>query len=199
MTETTTTEEWTHDVMVEGLWRTGEKLEISILYERQDKSRYSGQAVKGSREWKDFFFKFTPEQVDQFTEAHRIARGVKPASQRVRNDNNNDRQQIQKREDKQAMERKKAADELETLFRAKLEAFEIPEVRDSENRGLRSRIRKSKSLTEISALVAALITLSVLEPKDEVDEESGEKVVKLDNFSPDTISEVANEVPKDED
>ena len=58
MSEETTTEEWTHDTMIEGLWRTGEKQEISILYEREDKSRYSGQAVKDSREWKDFFFKF---------------------------------------------------------------------------------------------------------------------------------------------
>ena len=53
------TEQWTHDTMIEGLWRTGEKEEVSILFERKDKSRYSGQAVKGSREWKDFFFKFT--------------------------------------------------------------------------------------------------------------------------------------------
>ena len=58
MSEETTTKEWTHDTMIEGLWRTGEKQEISILYEREDKSRYSGQAVKDSREWKDFFFKF---------------------------------------------------------------------------------------------------------------------------------------------
>ena len=48
-------EEWTHDTMIEGLWRTPEKKEISILYERQDKSRYSGQALEDSREWKDFF------------------------------------------------------------------------------------------------------------------------------------------------
>ena len=27
-------EEWTHDTMIEGLWRTPEKKEISILYER---------------------------------------------------------------------------------------------------------------------------------------------------------------------
>lgn len=192
MTEATTTEEWTHDVMVEGLWRTGEKLEISILYERQDKSRYSGQAVKDSKEWNDFFYKFTPEQVDQFTEAHRIARGARPAPSSQR-----DRQQIQKREDKQAMERKKAADELETLFRAKLEAFEIPEVRDSENRSLRSRIRKSKSLTEISALVAALITLSVIEPKVK-EEDEGERIITDVNVAPYTIGDVANEVPKDE-
>lgn len=194
MSEETTTEEWTHDTMIEGLWRTGEKQEISILYEREDKSRYSGQAVKDSREWKDFFFKFTPEQVDQFTDAHRAAREAmgprrpRPAS---------DQQQIQKREDKQLLERKKAADELETLFRAKLEAFEIPEVRDSENRELRSRIRKSKSLTEISALVAALITLSVIEPKAKKDDEE-EQILTEVNVAPSTIGEVANEVPKDE-
>jgi len=194
MSEETTTKEWTHDTMIEGLWRTGEKQEISILYEREDKSRYSGQAVKDSREWKDFFFKFTPEQVDQFTDAHRAAREAmgprrpRPAS---------DRQQIQKREDKQLLERKKAADELETLFRAKLEAFEIPEVRDSENRERRSRIRKSKSLTEISALVAALITLSVIEPKAKKDDEE-EQILTEVNVAPNTIGEVANEVPKDE-
>ncbi len=181
--------EWTHDTMIEGLWRSGDKQEVSILYEREDKSRYSGQAEEGTKEWKDFFFKFTTEQVDSFTDAHRAqreARGPRPDHQK----------QIQKREDKQAVERKKAADELESLFRAKLEAFEIPEVRDSENRDLRSRIRKSKSLTEISALVASLITLSIirvtLKADDLLDETSEVKEASG------TIEEVANEVPKDE-
>ena len=181
--------EWGHDTMIEGLWRTGEKQEVSILYEREDKSRYSGQAEAGTREWKDFFFKFTTDQVDAFADAHRAqreARGPRPDHQK----------QIQKREDKQAVERKKAADELESLFRAKLEAFEIPEVRDSENRDLRSRIRKSKSLTEISALVASLITLSIirvtLRAENLLDETPEVKDVSG------TIEEVANEVPKDE-
>ena len=58
-------EEWTHDTMIEGLWRTDEKKEISILYERQDKSRYSGQALEDSREWKDFFHKFSPTKCVQ--------------------------------------------------------------------------------------------------------------------------------------
>ena len=40
-------QEWTHDTMIEALWRTPEKKELSILYERQDKSRYSGQAPEG--------------------------------------------------------------------------------------------------------------------------------------------------------
>ena len=150
------TKEWTHDVMIEALWRTPEKKEISILYEREDKSRYSGQALEDSREWKDFFYKFTPEQVDQFSETNRIQREIqnKGRGPRIK--------QVAQVEEKQKVERRKAADDLETLFRAKLEAFEIPEVRDSENRELRSRIRKSKSLTEISALVASLITLSII-------------------------------------
>ena len=150
------TEEWTHDTMIEALWRTPEKKELSILYERQDKSRYSGQALEDSREWKDFFHKFTPEQVDQFSETNRLQREIqnKGRGPRVK--------QVAQVEEKQKVERRKAADDLETLFRAKLEAFEIPEVRDSENRELRSRIRKSKSLTEISALVASLITLSII-------------------------------------
>ena len=67
-------EEWTHDTMIEGLWRTPEKKEISILYERQDKSRYSGQALEDSREWKDFFHKFTIEQIDAFSETNSIQR-----------------------------------------------------------------------------------------------------------------------------
>ena len=184
-----TEQEWGHDTMIEGLWRTGEKQEVSILYEREDKSRYSGQAAEGTREWKDFFFKFTTDQVDSFTDAHRVqreARGPRP----------NQDQEIRKREDKQAAERKKAADELETLFRAKLEAFEIPEVRDSENRELRSRIRKSKSLTEISAVIAALMTLSIIRvtlKADDLLDETPEKDISG------TIEEVANEVPKYED
>ena len=182
-------EQWTHDTMIEGLWCSAEKKEISILYEREDKSRYSGQALEDSRAWKDFFHKFTSEQIDSFTDAHRVqreARGPRP----------NQDQEIRKREDKQAAERKKAADELETLFRAKLEAFEIPEVRDSENRELRSRIRKSKSLTEISAVIAALMTLSIIRvtlKADDLLDETPEKDISG------TIEEVANEVPKDED
>ena len=160
-------EEWSHDTMIEGLWRTDEKKEISILYERQDKSRYSGQALEESREWKDFFHKFTTEQIDEFSETNKI--------QREAQNKNKPSREIKQRDEKQRFERKRAADDLETLFRAKLEAFEIPEVRDSENRELRSRIRKSKSLTEISALVATFITLSIiritLRPEGLLDEE----------------------------
>ena len=52
-------------------------------------------------------------------------------------------------------------------------------------------------MTEISALVAALITLSVIEPKAKENDE-GEQVLTEVNVAPNTIGEVANEVPKDE-
>ena len=102
-------EEWTHDTMIEGLWRTPEKKEISILYERQDKSRYSGQAPEDSREWKDFFHKFTLEQVDQFSETNRLQREIQNKDRGVR-------VQRGKKEEKQKVERRKAADDLETLL-----------------------------------------------------------------------------------
>jgi hypothetical protein len=172
--------EWTHDTMIEALWRSPEKKELSILYEREDKSRYSGQALKDSRKWKDFFIKFTPEQVDQFSEASRLQREIQNKGRGFRVP----KEQVAKVE-KQKTERRNAADELETLFRAKLEAFEIPEVRDSENRELRSRIRKSKSLTEISALVASLITLSIiritLRPEGLLDEEPSSNTTTIEN------------------
>jgi hypothetical protein len=177
--------EWTHDTMIEALWRSPEKKELSILYEREDKSRYSGQALKDSRKWKDFFIKFTPEQVDQFSEASRLQREMQNKGRGFRVPKEQEQRQVAVKVEKQKTERRNAADELETLFRAKLEAFEIPEVRDSENRELRSRIRKSKSLTEISALVASLITLSIiritLRPEGLLDEEPSSNTTTIEN------------------
>jgi hypothetical protein len=43
------------------------------------------------------------------------------------------------------------------LFAAKLEAFEIDEVKASKDRTLKSRIRKASSLMEISAFTSLLI------------------------------------------
>ena len=53
-------------------------------------------------------------------------------------------------------EDRKAA-KLKELFTIKLEAFEIEEVKNSDNKDLRSRIRKSTSAVEISACVAMIM------------------------------------------
>ena len=47
----------------------------------------------------------------------------------------------------------------DALFDAKLEAFEIADIKNSKNRTFKSRIRKSKSIMEVTALTAALIIL----------------------------------------
>ena len=142
--------------MIEGIWRSNEKNGVAILWERDDGSRYSSQSVKGDANWNTFFEIFKPEDVDKFTKVHQERR-----NQRKNREGNKGEEK--KRMDKVNQERRKAADELESLFRAKLEAFEIPEVRDSENRELRSRIRKSKSLTELYSITAALIATSVIQ------------------------------------
>ena len=43
------------------------------------------------------------------------------------------------------------------LFSAKLEAFEIEEIKNSKNRKLKSRIRKAKNIMEVTAFTAALL------------------------------------------
>ena len=45
----------------------------------------------------------------------------------------------------------------DTIFTAKLESFEIPKIRDSKNRELKSSIRKARSLSEVHAYTAILL------------------------------------------
>lgn len=49
------------------------------------------------------------------------------------------------------------ARELEKLFELKLKAFEIPDIKNSKNRALKSRLRKSKSELELQAYVTMII------------------------------------------
>lgn len=46
---------------------------------------------------------------------------------------------------------------IQKLFEAKLEVFEIPEIKESENRSLRSKIRRSKSVAEVYTNAAIAI------------------------------------------
>ena len=58
----------------------------------------------------------------------------------------------------EAQKKEKAeTDKASILFAAKLEAFEIDEVKASKDRTLKSRIRKASSLIEISAFTSLLI------------------------------------------
>ena len=48
---------------------------------------------------------------------------------------------------------------VDALFQAKLDTFEIDIIKNSKNRQLKSRIRKAKTLIEVTAFASALIAL----------------------------------------
>ena len=96
---------------------------------------------EGNPDWKEVFDNFTIEEIDEITETYK-AEALKDHEKR-------------KEFEKDEMERMKS----DALFSAKLEAFEIEDIKNSQNRTFKSRIRKSKSIMEVTALTAALIIL----------------------------------------
>ena len=96
---------------------------------------------EGNPDWKEVFDTFTIEEIDNLTE-DAMAEDAKEHEKR-------------KEFEKDEIERIKS----DALFDAKLEAFEIADIKNSKNRTFKSRIRKSKSIMEVTALTAALIIL----------------------------------------
>jgi len=75
--------------------------------------------------------------------------------------NTNRRKELRDEEIKRNDDRRKADMEKvkqEQLFAAKLDAFEIDVIKNSSNRKMKSKIRKAKSVIEITALAAILMT-----------------------------------------
>jgi hypothetical protein len=64
----------------------------------------------------------------------------------------------QERESRLKREKEKhEAKRLEDLFNLKLQTFEIPEIKESTNRKLKSKIRKAKNLVEMNAYATILL------------------------------------------
>lgn len=73
---------------------------------------------------------------------------------------------FRKREEDEMKEQKTKHDQ-EMLFQAKIDAFEIPAVAESTSRALKSAIRKSKSIMEVTATVGAIIAISEMTKSEE--------------------------------
>ena len=99
------------------------------------------QTKEGNPDWQEIFTKFTPEEIDKLTEG---------ALAEAREEHEK-RKQIE-RDDIERMK-------VDALFQAKLDAFEIDIIKNSKNRKLKSRIRKAKTLIEVTAFASALKTL----------------------------------------
>ena len=102
-----------------------------LVHDQISNENHEILANKGSEQWNMFLTRFKETDDDELT----------------------------KKQDKRREESKKLADE-ETqrrntavdLFDAKLQAFEIEEIKNSKNKKLRSKLRKSKSVVEVYAL-----------------------------------------------
>ena len=95
----------------------------------------------GNPDWKEILDTFTLEEIDKTTNDYL--------------DQAKAEHEKKKSFEKDEIERMKS----DALFDAKLEAFEIEDIKNSKNRTFKSRIRKSKSIMEVTALTAALIML----------------------------------------
>jgi hypothetical protein len=73
-----------------------------------------------------------------------------------------ERKQAEAELDKQKKLEHERAKKLEKLFEYKLETFEIPEIKASKNRLLKSKLRRSKSIPEVN-LYAMMIVKESLE------------------------------------
>jgi len=54
-------------------------------------------------------------------------------------------------------QQKKKQEQLAALFDAKLNAFEIPEIKNSKNRELKARLRKSKNIVEMQIFAQLIV------------------------------------------
>tara|TARA_B100000941_G_scaffold266540_1_gene221899 strand:- start:3663 stop:4079 length:417 start_codon:yes stop_codon:yes gene_type:complete len=99
------------------------------------------QTKEGNPDWKEIFDNFTVEQIDKLTEGA-LAEAREEHEKR-------------KQMERDDIERMKA----DALFQAKLDAFEIDIIKNSKNRKLKSRIRKAKTLIEVTVFASALISL----------------------------------------
>ena len=95
----------------------------------------------GNPDWKEILDTFTLEEIDKITKDYLKQELV----------DHEKRKEFEKDE----IERMKS----DSLFNAKLEAFDIEDIKNSKNRKFKSRIRKAKNIMEVTALTTALIIL----------------------------------------
>ena len=124
------------------IWQNEEKTRIKCQFHYEDGSHAEASVMdteEGNPDWAELMETFGVEGVDASHAIH-IEERKKAA-------------ELHEAQKKEKEETEKAS----ILFTAKLEAFEIDEVKASKDRTLKSRIRKASSLMEISTFTALLV------------------------------------------
>jgi len=125
----------------EPFWLNKELQQVMVIIIYPDGKRLPA-SVSGEGNNPDYIAimeKFTEEQIDENTRLReeRRAEEVRQRMERSKVD-------MQRRKD-------------EALFEAKLEAFEIPIIKNSANKAMKTKIRRSKSALEVMAYAVTLI------------------------------------------
>ena len=110
-----------------------------------------GNTPKGEKDnpdWKEVFNNFTHNEINLIT--------------KKKADEHHENQAVRIAEEKAAIDKGKN----EALFAAKVDSFEIPEVKASKNRTLKSKVRKATNMVEIMAYSAAIILEENAKPEE---------------------------------
>lgn len=98
---------------------------------------------EGNPDWAEIMSSFTQEEIDANT------------TNIIKNDQ--EKRLEQENKNKQRREEQKQTMKNEALFAAKLEAFEIEQVKNSKDRKLKTAIRKAQNIIEVSAYTTILL------------------------------------------
>jgi hypothetical protein len=110
-----------------------------FVYEDGKRQLASIMGDENNPDFKEIMELFTEEEID--------------ANTKVRLDKRDE--QVRRNRERQEVDRSRM--QQETLFAAKLDAFEIPIIKTSTNRAAKAKIRKAKTLMEVTAYAIMLM------------------------------------------
>ena len=132
------TRQWAED----SFWESYDQNRItSILTTTDDEERVTQQQLTVSR--------YAPDGSDNPDFLEIIEQLGEEKITENTNKRNKEKEDKRKAREQQRLEHEKAR-ELEKLFEAKIQAFEIDTIKNSKNRILKSKLRKSKNLIEVN-------------------------------------------------
>lgn len=123
-------------------WSRDDRTQVICQFHYEDGAMLEASVMdteEGNPDWKEIMETFTIEEIDETT--NRMKEEAVAQEEKKR------------KEDEERKERMKT----DALFAMKLEAFEIPLVRESKNRELKAKIRKSRNAVEVNAYTTILL------------------------------------------
>lgn len=138
--------------ILEPRWANDSKTKVHCVFKYDDGRVLKAivqDTAEGNPDWKEIFEKYSTDELDKNTEQ---------LMKRIDEERNN-----------QVQREKERAETLknESIFNAKLEAFTIEEIKNSKNTKLKSKIRRAKSMMEVTAYTSLLLMVEYEAAKKE--------------------------------